>query len=476
MSKGYCRIADGPTEYAADDVERLGEFIHEPRNPPTAGYTYFGQFVIHDLSFDSISAARKFPTDPIVLSDVTNLRSPLLNLETVYGNHFPCKRVRKRAEMMQSGSDLLFRLDDTSTELLVKKSFKNDLPRKNGKALIVDPRNDENLAVAQIHVAFLKFHNTLAKKLGIDDSSEGLERARKEVTNHYQWIVLHDMLPKLVRSEILEAYLRGKPDRCSDSNADPPQLPIEFTLGVFRTLHSMVRETYHWNALHGSGPNSAGATLFDLFSFTGESEHTQLTSNLPSDWIINWNNFFNTESSSSANELNFAKPIDLNVAKSLTFSDHSGKTVSLSALDILRGQSFGLASGQKVAGQFLPSHQILRSDQIARFLREDLRAPFASETPLVLYLMIEAMIDENGARLGLLGSHIASSVIVRLLRADKDSILNTNFKPDDCLLNGAGEFGMPELLRFVKLENPEYDQFDPIGEYLKNENEKEKSI
>ena len=46
----------------------------------------------------------------------------------------------------------------------------NDLPRApHGFALIGDHRNDENLIVAQLHLAFLKFHNKVVA--GIRDGS-----------------------------------------------------------------------------------------------------------------------------------------------------------------------------------------------------------------------------------------------------------------------------------------------------------------
>ena len=61
-------------------------------------------------------------------------------------------------------------------------------------AIIGDSRNDENLAVAQTHLAFIKFHNTVVDQLVEKDSTlqgEALfEKARRQVVFSYQTLVL----------------------------------------------------------------------------------------------------------------------------------------------------------------------------------------------------------------------------------------------------------------------------------------------
>ena len=51
-------------------------------------------------------------------------------------------------------------------DVKVKAGLSNDLLRsREGMALIGDPRNDENLIVAQTHLAFTKFHNAIVDRI-----------------------------------------------------------------------------------------------------------------------------------------------------------------------------------------------------------------------------------------------------------------------------------------------------------------------
>ena len=82
----------------------------------------------------------------------------------------------------------------------------HDLPRvgtgasrARRKALIPDPRNDENLIVAQTHLAMIRFHNRVVDRLPASvPAPQRFRRARKSVTLHYQWLIRHDYLPRIV--------------------------------------------------------------------------------------------------------------------------------------------------------------------------------------------------------------------------------------------------------------------------------------
>jgi hypothetical protein len=92
-----------------------------------------------------------------------------------------------------------------------------------GVALIRDPRNDENLIVAQLHLALLKFHNKAVDQLlaGGAAPASTFASARRLVTWHYQWIVLHDFLPRLVDPAVLGAARLARRGRRST-----PALPV----------------------------------------------------------------------------------------------------------------------------------------------------------------------------------------------------------------------------------------------------------
>lgn len=96
----------------------------------------------------------------------------------------------------------------------------NDLPRKrDGWAVIGDDRNDENLVVAQTHLAFLKFHNRVIDVLprGEEDDRRStftqaeetrkrttFHNSRRTVRWHYQWLVLNDFLPRVIDPNVLD--------------------------------------------------------------------------------------------------------------------------------------------------------------------------------------------------------------------------------------------------------------------------------
>jgi hypothetical protein len=81
-----------------------------------------------------------------------------------------------------------------------------DLPRgagntaaKRRKAIIPDPRNDENLAVAQTHLAMIRFHNRVVDSLTSVPPSQRFAKAREKVTKHYQWMIRSDYCPGSAR-------------------------------------------------------------------------------------------------------------------------------------------------------------------------------------------------------------------------------------------------------------------------------------
>jgi hypothetical protein len=126
-----------------------------------AGFTYLGQFIDHDLTFDKTDVNLGENTSP---ADLLQARSPSLDLDSLYG-----------AGPGEPGSARFYEPDGLHLKmgktvavppenLTAMEGF--DLPRGAGstveekrKAVIPDPRNDENLAVAQTHLAFIRFHN-----------------------------------------------------------------------------------------------------------------------------------------------------------------------------------------------------------------------------------------------------------------------------------------------------------------------------
>src|SRR2546430_17549244 len=81
-----------------------------PDSTIPAGYTYFGQFVDHDITFDTSSSI----DSPQDANTITNMRRPALDLDNVYGRgpaldpylyRFPPSGMPPTAVKMQLGKN-----------------------------------------------------------------------------------------------------------------------------------------------------------------------------------------------------------------------------------------------------------------------------------------------------------------------------------------------------------------------------------
>ena len=441
-------------------LDPQGKPIHRD-NPvgdnPTipAGYTYFGQFVDHDITFDITSLTDKID-DP---REIENFRTPGLDLDSVYGTGPSVQPYLYDPASGPKAKFLLGKTVKTPTkrpgEEIEEKP--NDLPRAQSKvALLGDPRNDENLIVAQMHVAFLKFHNKLVDKLG------SFEEARKTVVWHYQWIVLNDFLRRILDTDQLDEVLyKG---RHFYRYQKYPFIPIEFSVAAYRLGHSMVRAVYDYNrvfTLHNISTDSklTEATLELLFAFTQKSDSAPdqgpgLRPTLPSNWIIDWRRFFELEGTKPGS-VGLSRKLDPYLAEPLANLPNVPAPSSLAVRNLRRGLKLGLPSGQRVA-KYMGLHA-LSPAEIAASGPDGAKAKelgFDVETPLWYYILKEAQIRGKGERLGEVGSRIVAEVFVGLLEGDKGSYLSSEPDWQPTLGKVPGRFTMADLLDFVGDVNP----------------------
>ncbi|CAN5379707.1 heme peroxidase family protein [soil metagenome] len=458
-----------------------------------AGYTYLGQFISHDISFDSRSD-RFIPVDRpwrrIDIESIVNGRNPVFDLETIYEKQD--NGVIPINNLLARNSHTNLRLDYTSgdqnnSNLRLRQSYLSDLPRpeSEAKAIIVDPRNDENLLVAQTQVAFMKFHNAVIKKLGGADNKQTFDKARKIVIRHYQHIILTDFLPRIVKDSILKDVIATVRDSEGidyvfyDPSVNNGFIPLEFSTAALRTGHSMIRNGYNMN----SSVKSEEAILRELALLTGlgnmRLSRTFLNSDyhLPSRWLINWKLFYDIDGSSQSQpDFNFAMKITGRYSSTLGIlrpSAHSGRGNSLAALDLFRGRVLGLPNGQAVANEMAKKKeiQVLTTSQIESKLPEDLRQSFKDEAPLLFYILAEAEFQEKPEdvdKLGDVGSWIYAETIVRLLYNSPYSILQSDLAGDEDFRvekDGRKTFGMAEMLKFIADANNtnDFDELNPIG-------------
>lgn len=202
---GYGRLLPpGSPSIAGSDIEQrlkdLALKMREDNGNATsgamvAGYTYLGQFIDHDLTLDITPLDRVTPD----LANTTNFRTPFLDLEHIYGGGPSVSRFlyRRRGSDSSEGAERFLLGATIPSDVPDGRlpSSCNDLPRNSqGIALVGDSRQDENLILAQLHVAFLKLHNLVLDRpelLGASpdyDIKPVFEAARRVVTWHYQWL------------------------------------------------------------------------------------------------------------------------------------------------------------------------------------------------------------------------------------------------------------------------------------------------
>ena len=345
----------------------------------------------------------------------------------------------------------------------VTGDHRNDLPRgPEGFAQVGDHRNDENLVVAQTHIAFLKFHNKVCDTL----SASGLApeaiftEARRLVTWHYQWLVLHDWVERITQKGIVAKILDHGREFYRFKRT--PFMPVEFSAAAYRLGHSMVREAYSHNRIFTQG-GLAPATLALLFRFTGLSGGIvgDLAPNppaaptpiavLPSNWIIDWRRFHEVALPNPADvAFNLSRRIDPFVVPTLHTLPGGGG--SLPFRNLKRGVMLGLPSGQSVARE-MRIHNPLTPDEIATGPDGAVakKHRLHLHTPLWYYILKEAEQRGNGERLGPVGATIVSEVFVGLVQGDRRSFLSLQGKQwrPELPSKTPGDFTMADLLRFV---------------------------
>lgn len=393
-----------------------------------AGYTYLGQFIDHDVTFDPTSQLQR-ANDPDALVD---FRTPRLDLDSVYGSG-----PRDQPYLYDWGGD------HPGVKLLTAAPGPGkadrvavDLPRNaQDVALIGDPRNDENVIVSQLHLVFLQFHNRVVDHLAARCSplpGEALfEEARRLVRWHYQWIVRHDFLPTVVGDDLVF-------QRTLFGGDEQPFMPVEFSGAAFRFGHSMVRQDYVLNDHSGAVPPFRGAR---------GKQHLGGFRPLTDDRVIQWARFFAVPGEEKP--LQMSMRLDTSLEPLLEKVPPDGK--ALARLNLQRGRALGLPAGGDVADALGVPRLTKAQLKLGSIADKVARTALEEATPLWYYVLREAGIDGIGGRhLGPVGGRIVTEVLVGLLEADPSSYLHRypDWRPE---LPGAGEdFKVGDLIAIAQ--------------------------
>ena len=393
---------------------------HDPMPTNTripAGYTYLGQFVDHDITFDPVSRLDR-AIDPHAL---TNFRTPRLDLDSVYGAGPVVQPYLYDWLIMPPATRMLIGHHDGI----------EDLPRnEQGRALIGDARNDEHAIVAQLHLLFLRFHNAVADRLaaaGLPDE-DLLGTAQDVVRRHYGWIVEREFLPLLTGI----AHADAQPVSFDDG----PFIPIEFSGAVYRFGHSMVRPQY---GLRMTPPGTEAPPATPLFP--GLAGFGTLDPGL----VVDWERFFRLPG--FEREAEPSQRINTHITGPLFHLPEPA--AELPRRNLQRGRMLGLPSGQDVARAM--GVDVLDADELClQDVPPDVLGELREATPLWFYVLAEAQARAEGKRLGPLGGRLVSGVLSGLLVADPTR--DPDWRPGEL---GTGEtFTMATLIEFTRAAAP----------------------
>lgn len=248
-----------------------------------AGYTYLGQFIDHDITFDPTSTLQR-ENDPDALAD---FRTPRFDLDSIYGSgpvDEPFQYVRG-----SKGMRMLVGANGAGDP---------DLPRNvEGTALIGDPRNDENTIVSQLQLLFLRLHDKFAAEVEADGSvlaEDRFQETQRRVRWHYQWVVAHDYVPRVIGRETFKWICKldkdtGRITEITRRQYEPrnnPYMPVEFSAAAFRFGHSQVRGIYNLSDSVRDRPIFSPGPLQDEF------QDLRGFRPLPQGWTVSWPHFF----------------------------------------------------------------------------------------------------------------------------------------------------------------------------------------
>lgn len=374
-----------------------------------AAYTYLIQFVLNDMVWERRAArpaaGAALELGPLEsLDGLLNRRSGRPDLESLYD----APRDPANVQRMLVGP---VAPSPCGLPRPARKADLNDLPRdpcnrnpgRDRQARMGDARNDANLILSQLNVAFLKAHNALV------EGGLSFQEARAALRRRYQWMVLNDLLGRLCDPQVL-AEVRGQGPRAWPE-ARPGELfvPVEFAAAAFVLAPTMARASYDYNAGFLNMERGALATRIALGGAARGCE------SLPEHAIISWEGFLPLEAMAPqrarALDTRLAGPAD---AAAATAQHH-----------LLKGFQLGLPTGQAVAARLHLAP--LRGEGLLAALPEAQRAaaaPFAEATPLWFYILAEAgdPAGPAGAHLGPVGSRIVAETLWALARQSEAAL------------------------------------------------------
>jgi len=417
------------------------EFSKKNSDSPTmtAGFTFLGQFLDHDMTFDPTSSLER-QADP---EHVSNFRTPSLGLDNVYG-----AGPGASPHLYDQTNGYSFLVEPMGTP------GKFDVPRNSQMvALIGDPRDDENVIISQLQLAFLQFHNRVVDhvrtKIKLNAPDQVFAEAQRIVRWHYQWIVVHEFLRRTCGDAVVDDVLAN--GRRFYKWHNEPFIPVEFSVAAYRFGHSQVRPSYRAN-FTGEGGQPFFAMIFKPEPSSATDPDDLSGGHRAPRRFVDWPTFFDF----GDGNVRPNKKIDTTLSTALFHlpgsvvanPDPKVNPPSLAQRNLLRHLTFSLPSGQRVA-------RAMKMDVLSQGDLAELKPHGMDDrTPLWFYILREAAVVENGLRLGPVGARIVAEVFIGLLQGDRSSFLSQDpdwepFLPTLDPTHAGERFAMVDLLRFA---------------------------
>ncbi|MDQ6434249.1 peroxidase family protein [Mesorhizobium sp. LHD-90] len=427
-----------------------------------SAFTYFGQFVFHDMVFSRIFGA---PAREVGERPMRNASSGSIDLSGLYGRG---PVVDPHLYDWASATDPtlcrfplgLPAVSDRTVNLPVDGTVERarDLPRIDGaggymsvcgrkapyRPLVADPRNDDNLILSQLHCTLMQVHNRLIDvqmKRQAVSPKDAFERARAYLTSAYRRVVVDDYLRRILFGPVWEHFFKGEDFHGPGLASLEPlaDLPLEFSFGASRFAHAMVRDRYRVNQTFDGDPSS----LREVLSFSSQRPNGDVP--IRANWAVDWHRFAEL---GGAGDLVKARRISPFLTYELAVVKHAadldGTPRSIAFMDCWRCYHLGLPSGQRVAAavaaalprecgevkvltgsDMLPTQKCRQRHSFhAAELERALQAhpQFLEETPLSYYVLQEAsLLGDDGNHLGPVGSYVIAATVAAALFNASDS-------------------------------------------------------
>ena len=430
----------------------------DPNPKVPAGWTYFGQFVDHDITKNT--------------EEDKNSRTPFFDLDSVYGDgpDRPGKPSQHGAFFTGEIEMETFKIGHEGNERHTGNKD-GDLNRNSEfVAQIPEARNDENIIIASLQLLFQKFHNKLINEEGLSFAI-----AKRIVQWHYQSIVRNDYLPKIVGEDRIKKILDNGHKVYNPTTVAAALMPTEYAGACFRFGHSMVREEYNFNDVFSNTPSNPN--LFWGFpdgkpiealqndpSIDPTEVETDLTRviadhQITEIWSLQGNgntllrffdpNFVNTRRNPADN---LSGKFDTKLASILfNIEVKKGQNNVLAHMNLLSGQRLNLPNGQQTVAA-LKSKGVVGITELTRGQILNTGAPEAigNNTPLWYYVLKEAEVQKNGETLGDVGGTIVAETILALLKLDVTSFEHSSLPWEVNLSTSeTKEITMVELINYV---------------------------